>query len=188
MSSPDSMGGDGGQARDVGQRPTVDQVRNSLHTTGDPLPWRDPARRRSVSRAVFQSDLRARRSRSDGGTARRNARPGCAVHVRCPPAHPRGPPVSVSLPVPPFRFRVGADDLISTRGSRGCGVQLSTSDERQHRGPGGPFCPNLSQFRRLCARRSTCALGFLPRGSAGAPARRLRMLAACRGVCAARDA
>ena len=71
-----------------------------LHTTGDPLPWRDPARRRRVSRAVFQSDLRARR------TARRNARPGCAVHVRCPPAHPRGPPVSVSLPVPPFRFRV----------------------------------------------------------------------------------
>ena len=79
-----------------------------------------------------------------------------------------------------------ADDLNSTRGSRGCGVQLSTSDERQHRGPGGPFCPNLSQFRRLCARRSTCALGFLPRGSAGAPARRLRMLAACRGACAAR--
>jgi hypothetical protein len=48
----------------------------------------------------------------------------------------------------------------------------STSEERQHRG--GPSCPNLSQFRRLCARRSTCALGCVPRGSVGAPARRLR--------------
>ncbi len=27
MASPDLMGGDGGQARDVGQRPTVDQVK-----------------------------------------------------------------------------------------------------------------------------------------------------------------
>jgi hypothetical protein len=32
MSSPDSMGGDGGQARDVGQRPTVDQVRTRSFT------------------------------------------------------------------------------------------------------------------------------------------------------------
>lgn len=32
MSTPDSMGGDGGQARDVGQRPTVDQVRTRSFT------------------------------------------------------------------------------------------------------------------------------------------------------------
>jgi hypothetical protein len=185
MSSLGSMCGDGGQARDVGQRPTVDQVRNSLHTTGDPLPWRDPARRRSVSRAVFQSDLRARR------TARRNARPrGC--RARALPTRAPARPARLSLLTCPALQIPGCveptHDLNSTRGSRGCGVQLSTSDERQHRGPGGPFCPNLSQFRRLCARRSTCALGCLPRGSVGAPARRLRTLAACRGVCAARDA
>jgi hypothetical protein len=72
----------------VGTGPTPPVPPPRLHATGDPLPWRDPARRRRVPRAGVQTALRARR------TPRRNARFRVCRARALPTRAPARPPVS----------------------------------------------------------------------------------------------